>query len=70
MSQHLIKEVQLLKHEVKMLKEGPGVRDAGVEIDDIKIRLDAIEAHLNIPAKVKIQQYGHPGVEEWAADQS
>ena len=58
MSQHLIKELHQLKHEVKMLKEGPGVRDTGVEIDDIKIRLEHIEEKLGLsepgqPAEVR-----------------
>tara|TARA_R110000765_G_C18545872_1_gene561599 strand:- start:158 stop:346 length:189 start_codon:yes stop_codon:yes gene_type:complete len=61
MSQHLIKEVQQLKHEVRMLKEGPEHRDMGVEVDDLlewvkglDSRLEVIERELNIPASPEL----------------
>ena len=70
MSQHLIKEVQQLKHEVKMLKEGPEERDMGVDVDDLlewvkglDSRLEVIERELNIPASPD-------QVQSWADDQS
>tara|TARA_Y100000310_G_C20122881_1_gene552279 strand:- start:38 stop:319 length:282 start_codon:yes stop_codon:yes gene_type:complete len=54
--QHLVREIQQLKHEVALLKEGglgPGVRDQGVDIDDLlewvkglEERVDKIEAAL------------------------
>jgi hypothetical protein len=40
MSQHLIKEVQQLKHEVRMLKEGPEHRDMGVNVDDLMTQVE------------------------------
>ena len=66
MSQHLIREVQQLKHQVAKLQEGYEHRDMGVEIDDLKIRLEAIEKHLDMPDLHK----RHPrGFEPWK-DQS
>ena len=42
MSQHLIKEVQQLRHEVRMLKEGPADwnRDTGVEVDNLTSQVE------------------------------
>ena len=68
--QHLVREIQQLKHEVALLKEGglgPDDRDQGVDIDDLlewvkglEERMDKIEATLNHTERPDIEPHEDP----------